>query len=87
MSIYAPLWTLHLPRGGGTARAGQEYADPLLVLTGEEYERITFAELHERICSALRGDGPRVVLQHLRPDGTVETHFDDGSTLVGRLAP
>lgn len=66
----------------GTPRAGQEYVDPLLVLTGDEYERITFPNLHGRICAALRGAGPRVVLQHLRPDGTVQIHFDDGSTRV-----
>lgn len=64
----------------GTPRSGQEYVDPLLVLTGEEYERITFSVLHERICAALRGAGPRVVAQHLRPDGTVRIHFDDGTT-------
>ena len=69
----------------GTARAGQEYVDPLLVLTGEEYERVTFSELHERVCSALRGDAPRVVAQHLLPDGTVRIYFDDGSTRVGEL--
>ena len=35
----------------GTERSGQEYHSPLLVLTGEEYDKITFANLHERICS------------------------------------
>lgn len=54
----------------GTARSGQEYASPLLVLTGEEYERITFAELHERICHALRGNRAPVIAEILLPDGT-----------------
>ena len=41
----------------GTERSGQEYADPLLLLTGEEYARITFKELHARLCDALRDEG------------------------------
>ena len=54
----------------GTDRSGQEYASPLLVLTGEEYSRITFAELHRRICDALRGNRSPVVAEVLLPDGT-----------------
>jgi hypothetical protein len=54
----------------GTERSGQEYASPLLVLTGEEYSRITFAELHRRICDALRGNRSPVVAEVLLPDGT-----------------
>jgi len=38
----------------GTNRSPQEYADPLLVISGEEYARITFADLHKRLCEALR---------------------------------
>jgi hypothetical protein len=38
----------------GTERHPQEYCSPLLVLTGEEYSRITFEELHRRLCDALR---------------------------------
>ena len=56
----------------GTARSGQEYTSPLLVLTGEEYATLSFEALHERICSALRGDRPRLVLQVLTPDGRLE---------------
>jgi hypothetical protein len=55
----------------GTERSGQEYQSPLLVLTGEEYDRITFADLHERICSALRGNRAPVVAQAFRPDGSI----------------
>ena len=54
----------------GTPRCGQEYASPLLVLTGEEYARITFAELHQRVCDALRGNRSPVVAEILLPDGT-----------------
>jgi hypothetical protein len=39
----------------GTDRSPQEYQDPLLVLSGEEYARIPFVELHTRLCAALRG--------------------------------
>ena len=54
----------------GTARNGQEYASPLLLLTGEEYARIPFAELHQRLCDALRGNRAPVVAELLLPDGT-----------------
>lgn len=64
----------------GTDRAGQEYIDPLLVFTGEEYARMSFNELYDRICDALLGDGPRVVAQRVLPDGALQTTFADGST-------
>ena len=54
----------------GTERSGQEYPSPLLVLTGEEYARITFAELHQRLCDALRGNRAPVVAEILLQDGT-----------------
>ena len=54
----------------GTERSGQEYACPLLVLTGDEYSRITFEELHQRICDALRGNRSPVVAEVFLPDGT-----------------
>lgn len=53
----------------GTARSGQEYVSPLLVLTGEEYARIPFAGLHEKICEALRGNRAPVVAEIFLPDG------------------
>jgi hypothetical protein len=56
MSIYATLWTLQL--------------SPLLVLTGQEYARMTFDELHDRICDALRGNRAPVVMEAFLPDGT-----------------
>src|SRR6266542_4141747 len=49
----------------GTTRSPQEYASPLLVLTGEEYWRITFAELRQRICDALRGNRSPIVAEVL----------------------
>ena len=54
----------------GTKRHPQEYRDPLLVLSGVEYSRITFEKLHGRLCDALRGNRARVVAEILRPDGT-----------------
>jgi hypothetical protein len=54
----------------GTARSPQEYLSPLLVLTGEQYARITFHELHEGICTVLRGNRAPVVFEILKPDGT-----------------
>ena len=53
----------------GTERNGQEYASPLLVLTGEDYAHITFEELHTRLCDALRGNRAHVVAEILSPDG------------------
>lgn len=42
----------------GTERSGQEYVNPLLVLSGAEYKAITFDDLHSRLVSILsqRGD-------------------------------
>ncbi len=54
----------------GTERSGQEYLSPLLVLTGEEYARMSFEELHRRICDALRGNRSPVAAEVLLPDGT-----------------
>ena len=54
----------------GTERSGQEYASPLLLLTGEGYARMTFPDLHERICDALRGNRSPVTMEVLSPDGT-----------------
>jgi hypothetical protein len=64
----------------GTHRSPQEYLSPLLVLTGDEYKTMLFEELHDRLCSALRGDQPRIVAEFLRPDGTTTIHFEDGTS-------
>ena len=63
----------------GTARSGQEYENPLLVLKGQEYAAITFEELHTRLCDALRGEKPRVIGQYLEPGGGINTFFEDGT--------
>ena len=54
----------------GTERHPQEYAAPLLVLTGEEYARVTFGELHRRLGDTLRGNRAPVVAELLLPDGS-----------------
>lgn len=63
----------------GTVRSGQEYENPLLVLTGQEYATITFEDLHTRLCDALRGEKPRVLAQYLEPGGGIRTFFADGT--------
>jgi hypothetical protein len=63
----------------GTERSPQEYVQPLLVLTGEAYGRMTFEVLHTQLCDALRGDGPQAVLTYLAPDGRITVHFEDGT--------
>lgn len=64
----------------GTVRSHQEYASSLLVVSGEQYARMSFAELHERLCDALRAGRPRVVAEYFGPDVTVRTFLDDGTT-------
>jgi hypothetical protein len=54
----------------GTDRSPQEYQSPLLVLTGEEYARITFDDLYERLCAALRGNRAPIIAEFLKPDGS-----------------
>jgi len=54
----------------GTERSGQEYLSPLLVLTGEQYARMTFEELHSRICDTLRGNRSPIAMEMFLPDGT-----------------
>jgi hypothetical protein len=54
----------------GTERSGQEYLSPLLVLTGEEYTRMAFEQLHERICETLRGNRAPVLSEMFLLDGT-----------------
>ena len=53
-----------------TPRSAQEYASPLLMLTGEEYARITLDDLHRRLCDALRGNRSPVVAEVLLTVGT-----------------
>ncbi len=55
----------------GTERSGQEYVDPLLVLTGEQYAKVPFQVLLSKLEECIRS-GPRVVAEYLDSDG--ETH-------------
>jgi hypothetical protein len=63
----------------GTERSPQEYVQPLLVLTGEEYVHMTFDALYTRLCNALRSGKPRVVAQYLGPEGHIRVLFEDGT--------
>ncbi len=56
----------------GTARHLQEYSNPLLTLDGKQYASMTFNELHDRICDALRRDRPRLVIETIGPDGRMD---------------
>jgi hypothetical protein len=63
----------------GTERSGQEYAAPLLALSGKEYAAMPFGVLHARLCDALRGDRPRLAAEVVPPGGSTRLVFDDGS--------
>jgi hypothetical protein len=67
----------------GTSRSGQEYESPLLVLTGTEYAVMPFQVLLDRLCTALRGDRPRLVLEVFGSDSTTTLVFEDGSSAPG----
>ena len=67
----------------GTSRSGQEYESPLLALSGPEYAAVPFQVLHDRLCTALRGDRPRLVLEMFGGDGKAILVFEDGSTAPG----
>jgi hypothetical protein len=71
----------------GTARHGQEYVAPLLVLSGKEYAAVPFRILHERLCDALRGDRPGLAAEVLRPDGSSSLVYDNGSVVDGAKRP
>ncbi len=70
----------------GTARSGQEYESPLLVLTGADYAAMPFQVLHDRLCTALRGTRPRLVMEVFGPDSTTTLVFEDGSRTRGPTA-
>ena len=66
----------------GTDRSGQEYVNPLLVMSGQEYAETPFDTLYDRICKLLRGDRPRCRSERFLPGGRVELTFSDGSTRI-----
>jgi len=57
----------------GSARSAQEYVNPLLVLTGEEYESVKWTELFDRISHeiARHAGVARTTAVYLAPDGTI----------------
>lgn len=59
----------------GTPRNGQEYVDPLLVLTGQQYAKMPFQTLLEKLEEAIRS-GPRVVAEYYNDQG--HTHLVRG---------
>jgi transposase len=62
----------------GTARSAQEYAAPLLVMSGREYATLTFAALHAKVCDAVRGHRSTLVAELWGPDRRVRMFFEDG---------
>jgi hypothetical protein len=68
----------------GAEKVGQQYVDPLLVLSGEQYAATPFERLHQQIRDALRGERPRFVGEW-QNDGVVHLMFEDGS--VRKLRP
>ena len=64
----------------GTARSAQEYVNPLLVLSGREYATVTFEQLHELLCRALRGHRPRLVAEVWGTTGRGQLFFEDGTS-------
>lgn len=64
----------------GTVRHPQEYSNPLLMLDGKQYASMTFDELHNRICDALRSAQPRLAIETIDSDGRHSLHFEDGTS-------
>jgi hypothetical protein len=60
----------------GTGRSGQEYVNPLLVVTGKEYAKMSFDELLHRLEEAIRS-GPRVVAEFLDSEGQSHVFTED----------
>ena len=61
----------------GTVRNGQEYVDPLLVLTGEEYAKMPFQTLLDKLEEAI-SSGPRVVAEYLDSQGRTHVLREGG---------
>jgi hypothetical protein len=60
----------------GTERSSQEYVNPLLIMTGEEYAKMSFDELLHRLEEAIRS-GPRVVAEYLDSEGQSHVFTED----------
>jgi hypothetical protein len=52
----------------GTARNGQEYVNPLFIMTGEEYAKVSFDTLLRRLEEAIHS-GPRVIAEFIDSQG------------------
>ena len=63
---------------GAAKKRGQEYVEPLLVLSGQEYAQMPFAELHDKVCRVLRGHGPRCIAEQFSGNGSIRVLFEDG---------
>jgi hypothetical protein len=53
------------------------------VLTGTEYSATPFQVLHDRLCTALCGTNPRLVLEVFGSDSATTLVFEDGSEVSG----
>jgi hypothetical protein len=60
----------------GTERNGQEYVNPLLIMTGEEYAKIPFDTLLRRLQEVIRS-GPRVVAEFIDSRGQSHVITED----------
>jgi hypothetical protein len=68
----------------GTDRSAQEYPNPLLVVTGKEYQALSFGALHQKLADALRASRARLVAELRQPDGSVKLIFESGRSLLVR---
>jgi hypothetical protein len=68
----------------GTDRSAQEYPEPLLTLTGKEYEALSFGALHEKLIDALRGSKPRLIAELRSPSGAIKGFLEDGRSILIR---
>lgn len=74
------LRAMVIVRDDDSEKLGQQYTRPLLVLSGFEYQTISFPELHRQICDALRGNRPRFIAEWTNVDGTTRLFFEDGTS-------
>ncbi len=72
----APLRAMVVVRAQ-SEKNGQEYVDPLIVLSGEEYASASFQTLHDQICDALRGNRPRVIAELIDQRGSTPIFQND----------
>jgi hypothetical protein len=64
----------------GTARNGQEYVNPLLVMTGDKYFSMTFSDVFHAVCDALRGDQPRPAAVRVLKSGNLHVTYENGDS-------